>query len=292
MGRIILLVISILAVASFFGVARELSKGSTKQTRRSSLGFPAFTQAEFTLDVPVLTYHYIREAPNQEEDPLGFSLSVTPADFREQMNYLAEHGYRTITPAELHGALKNKTLLPPKSVLLTFDDGYEDFYTNAFPILKEFGLKATVFVVTGFAGSEPTRYLSWPQIRELDASQLVTIASHTIAHTNLMKSRNAFREISQSKRILERQLQHKVSIFAYPFGMVDEFSKQLVAQAGYDLAFSTRIGTTMHYSGRFALPRVRVSGGLAVSQFPGKLLPIPEKPPHQAEAFDEPVLAR
>lgn len=286
------MVISILAAASFFGVAKELSKGGTGQTRRSILGFPKFAQAEFALDVPVLTYHYIRQAPNQEEDPLGFSLSVTPADFREQMSYLADHGYQTVTPAELHGALKNKTLLPPKSVLLTFDDGYEDFYTNAFPILKEFGLKATVFVVTGFAGSEPTRYLSWPQIRELDASSLVTIASHTIGHTNLTKSRNAFREISQSKRILERQLQHRVSSFAYPFGTVDEFTEQLVAQAGYDLAFATRIGTTMRYSGRFALPRVRVSGGLAVSQFPAKLLPIPEKHSDQAEAFDEPLLVR
>jgi peptidoglycan/xylan/chitin deacetylase (PgdA/CDA1 family) len=233
---------------------------------------------EFQFNLPVLTYHYIRTVPNPDEDKLGFRLSVIPSDFYEQMNYLVTNHYTTITPDDLYTALKNKKSLPPKSVLLTFDDGYADFYQNAFPILKELNLKATVFVVTGFVGDKEGRYLSWDQIKEIDKSGLVTIGSHTIGHVNVTTSKNARNEIYLSKKTLEQRLGHSVMAFCYPGGRYNLEAVSQVAQAGYRLGFTTDIGTVMQYNERFMLPRVRISGGLAIKQFPLKLLALKNKP--------------
>ncbi|MFY9484737.1 MAG: polysaccharide deacetylase family protein [Patescibacteria group bacterium] len=279
--------LAIFMALTLFAIAKQMGSNGSK---KSAFSFPKLDEQEYQLDLPVLTYHYIREVANPEQDKLGFSLSVTPADFREQMRYLVEHNYRTVTPLEVLAALRNKEPLPSKSVLLTFDDGYQNFYTAAFPVLKEYHLSATAFVVSGFVGRQPTRYLSWSEVRELDASGLVTIASHTIGHVNLVKSTDAFRQLTQSKKTLERELQHPVTVFSYPFGTFDDRVAGLVEQAGYEITFTTKIGTVMRYSNRFILPRVRVSGGLQLSQFPGKLAPLPEKNStgHTGESFVEP----
>lgn len=239
-----------------------------------SLLFPETKPVEFSLDLPVLTYHYIRVPPNPEEDKLGYNLSTSPQNFQKQMDYLKEREYHTLSPNELYQALKDKKTLPQKSVLLTFDDGYRDFYKNAFPVLKELNLKATVFVVTGFVGDKAGRYLTWNQIKEMDKSGLITFGSHTEHHVDLTRETKAQQELAKSKEILEKNLGKEVMIFAYPGGKFDTQSVKLVSKSGYNLAFTTQIGTKMSFEDRFALPRVRISGGLSLKSFPEKLLPI------------------
>lgn len=236
---------------------------------------PVAMRPELSFELPVLNYHYIRVVANQHTDPLGFNLSVTPKDFTAQMAYLSTHHYLTITPDDLYNALRNQSPLPPKSVLLTFDDGYEDFYTDAFPVLQKYHFRATIFIITGLVGEKPSNYLSWSQVRELDKSGLITIGSHTIHHVDVATSRNAYNEIYGSKATLERELGHPITAFAYPSGEHDAASVAMVAAAGYRVAFTTASSTTMRLSERDALPRIRISGGLPISEFPIKLAPLP-----------------
>lgn len=238
---------------------------------------PFLKSLEQKLDLPVLTYHYIRVVQNPTLDQLGFSLSVTPENFKSQMQYLIDYGYTTISPDFLYQSLKKGQKLPGKSVILTFDDGYQDFYQNAFPILSEFNLKATIFVVVNFVGDKESRYLSWDQIKEMDQSGLITFGSHTLNHANVTTVKDAYREVFISKRILERKLGHSVTVFAYPGGVYNQQAVNLVQKAGYNLAFTTKVATEMRYSQRFYLPRVRISGGLPLSKFPEKLQPISAK---------------
>ncbi len=109
--------------------------------------------------VLVLNYHMVNS--------MFISLAIEPDDFDWQMKYLVDHGYHTITPDELYDFLAGTGKLPERPVLITFDDGYVDNYTTAYPILKKYNLKATIFVVTGFL-SKRKGYLTWDQLREME----------------------------------------------------------------------------------------------------------------------------
>lgn len=224
------------------------------------------------VQLPVLMYHYIRTVTDPR-DKLGYNLSVTPKDFEQQMRYLAENKFTTVTPDDLVKAWQGQGSLPQKSVLLTFDDGYQDFYDQAFPVLKKYNLKATLFVVTGFVGDKQHRYVTWDEIAEMDRSGLVTMASHTLTHASLPKSKNAKGEIADSKKIMEDFVGHPVGTFAYPYGAFNDSTAALVQKAGYDMAFTTQGGATMSYQKRFVLPRVRISGGLSLVSYKTKVQP-------------------
>jgi peptidoglycan/xylan/chitin deacetylase (PgdA/CDA1 family) len=111
-------------------------------------------------------YHYI-SIPPEDADKYRSDLSVSPDAFREQMNYLADNGFETVDLYDLSLAITNKRELPEKPVIITMDDGYRDNYENAFPILQEFGMKATFFVVTEFIDKELENYLSWTMAKEM-----------------------------------------------------------------------------------------------------------------------------
>ena len=114
---------------------------------------------EDDVKVLVLNYHMVNR--------MFISLAIEPEDFDWQMKYLVEHGYHTISPDELYDFLAGTGRLPDRPVLITFDDGYVDNYTTAYPILKKYNLKATIFVVTGFLGKRKG-YLTWDQMREME----------------------------------------------------------------------------------------------------------------------------
>ena len=126
--------------------------------------------------VLVLNYHKI--------DHTFISLAVRPEDFDHQMKYLRDNGYHTISPDELYEALAGSGNLPENPVMITFDDGYEDNYTNAYPILKKYGFKATIFVVTGFLDKHKKGYLSWDEAREMNKNG-INIESHTVNHRSM-----------------------------------------------------------------------------------------------------------
>ena len=161
------------------------------------------------------------------------------------------------------------TPLPTKPIVLTFDDGYRDFYNEAWPVLQRYGLKASVAIITAYAdkgdiGDE--QYMNWDMIRTLDVSGMVEIASHTVFHADLIHATTAQRmtELSQSKKTLEAKLSHACQTFVYPSGLFNTAVVNDTDRAGYAIAFTTQSGKVrapLDNGRMLTLPRLRVSGG-------------------------------
>lgn len=200
------------------------------------------------MNVPIVIYHQ------------------TPADFERQLTTLLAKGYVTISLDELYNAATSGSKLPPKPIVLSFDDGFANQMT-AFQILSKYQQKAVYYVFPGGGciGLERTRfdcgddYLNWDKVIELDKSGLVTIASHTMTHANLtaLDSDMALWQLSQSKEILETKLGHPVRHFAYPYGALNQRITELVRQAGYVTAVTTKSGTEFTPAQLLSLPRYR-----------------------------------
>lgn len=220
--------------------------------------------------VPVLMYHYIRVNPDPR-DRLGFSLSVTPWDFASQMDWLVANGFHAITFRELHAYLDGAAGLPSRPIILTFDDGYEDFYTTALPILIRHDFKAVSYVVSGFIGWPG--YMSAAQVREADRAD-IEIGSHTVDHADLTRQSYAGLryEVTASKRALEELLGHPVLSFCYPSGMFSPTVVSAVQEAGYSDATTTKYGFWRSLDGRFVWGRLRVSGGQPLADFATEVL--------------------
>jgi len=218
--------------------------------------------------VPILMYHYVRPLPGND-DPLGQRLSVSPEMFAAQMDWLAQHGYTPITLADLAAIRSGEMPAPARPIVLTFDDGYRDFYENAWPILRGHRFRATVFVITGSVGRPA--YLTWGMIRELDRSGLIEIGGHTVHHTDLTQIADPTAEIEDCARELQRELGHPVRSFAYPAGKFDARVEAATRAADFTLAVTTRPGWATPDDDPLALPRVRVSGDETLDQFAAKL---------------------
>jgi peptidoglycan/xylan/chitin deacetylase (PgdA/CDA1 family) len=215
--------------------------------------------------VPVLMYHWIRVNPDPR-DRIGFTLSVTPTDFAKQMLYLKSHGYQVVSLQLAVEGIREHRALPSHAVVLTFDDGYRDFYTTASPILQSLGFTATDFVITSYVGR--LRYLTWPMIQTLDQEGF-TIGDHTVNHAALssLPPAQALWEMSDAKQQLEAYLNHPVLDMAYPSG---EFNQSVMRQAqllGFECAVSTRPGPYHTPDTLFELSRQRVSGGISMGHF-------------------------
>ena len=217
------------------------------------------------IKVPILTYHYIRSNPDPR-DGLGFALSVTPADFAAQMDWLARAGYHTITTEDLYQYVNRARGLPSKPVILTFDDGYADFYTSALPVLRSHEFTATAYVVSGFVGHGG--YMTQEQIREVDHSG-IEIGSHSVHHANLARSSmaNVRAEVGDSKRYLEELVGHPVNSFCYPSGKWHAGVANAVAAAGYHDSTTTAFGFWHGLGDRYMWTRLRVGGGQSLGDF-------------------------
>lgn len=200
--------------------------------------------------VPVLNYHKI--------DTLEHPLSVAPEDFDQQMRYLSEQGYHTITPNQLFKALKKGAELPDKPIMITFDDGYGDNYINAYPILKKYGFTATFFVITDFISHDP-RFMTWEQVKEMHANGF-TIGSHTVHHTPLTELTNeqVTAELTDSSRMIEQEIDEKPRFFAYPTGAYNDAVRHLVHYAGYKMAFTVRYGQADSDSNLCSVERIPI----------------------------------
>ena len=197
----------------------------------------------------VLTYHLIYDEPFTQYT----NLFVRTADFEDQLRAMTDAGY-TFLFADSFGGCATK------SVILTFDDGYEDNYTNMFPLLKKYNARATVFMITDKI--DKPGYLTSDQIREMADSGLVRFGSHTVSHSDLrsLGGDRLRRELSDSKQIIENLTGQKVNCVCYPAG---GYSAAALAEAAnyYSFGFTTRSGK---YSGEGALeiPRIAVRRGV------------------------------
>ncbi len=246
--------------------------------RGSLLGSPAALRPE--LDVPILIYHHF--APELPSDPQQASISVTTSAFSDQLGWLAENGYTSITVAELYNAFYYDLPLPSKPVILVVDDGYTEVYRLAFPLLKQHGFGATIATITG-AVDQPT-YLTWDQIEEMSDSG-VEFVSHSVTHGNLaaMSREELQRELGDSRRTLEEKLGRPVQFFVYPYGEPfvngSDAARQLVLdvlpETGYLGALATSSGppyiSVQRADAPYQLHRIPVSGGEALPRFAAAL---------------------
>ncbi len=223
------------------------------------------------LRVPILMYHYIRVNPNPS-DQLGFNLSVTPIDFASQMDWLARNGYHPVDFDQLRGYLLGSGRLPDRPVVLTFDDGYRDLYTTAYPILRAHHFKAVAYVVSGFVNSPVN--VTADQVLEMDANG-IQIGAHTVSHADLTKlsGANLWHEVFDSKIALEALVGHPVLDFCYPSGRFNDGVVRAVAAAGFATATTTQPGVVHSSSDRYLWTRVRVSGGEPLEQLIADLGP-------------------
>jgi len=185
------------------------------------------------------------------------SLAVTPEFFAKDMEYLKTHGYTTIFPRDLVNFFDNSVPLPKKPVMITLDDAYEDNYVNAYPILKQYGFKATIFTPTGLV--QNPEYLSWQQIAEMGGSGLVYFGNHTWSHHSSAGTLAVQdKEISLADSQLTEKGQNPDKIFAYPYGNPSVDAENILTKYGYKMAFTTVPGNVMCKGKRFTLPRTRM----------------------------------
>lgn len=229
---------------------------------------PSQADAYGNIRIPVLMYHYIRDYSNPK-DKTGEGLSVSSSVFDQEMGYLASNGYTPISLDTMYAIFNHQAASPAKPVVLTFDDGYIDFYANAYTILKKYGFHATSFVITGFVG-QPA-YLSWNNIKEMQASGLITFESHTVHHTYLsgVSFQTMLKELQDSKAILQSQTGYPVNFVAYPFGGSNYTVWSAAKKAGYVGGLGTWYAKASYSS--LNMPRVRISGNIPLPLFAARI---------------------
>ena len=200
--------------------------------------------------VPIMMYHNI----NYTSQPLDNM--VSPENFAWQMSYLKKHGYRILSLDELVNGLREKRSFPRKTVVITFDDGYEDNYQYALPVLKKNLFPAIFFIVTETV--EKPGFMSWEQIKEMEKSGMV-FGSHTCNHIYLpaVDENQQHYQIQKSKEIIEENLGHPIYYFAYPVGGFTEPIKAMIRQAGYQGACTTNRGYYRLNQNPYELKRIR-----------------------------------
>ena len=234
------------------------------------LSFPPPPVTERVIGVPILMYHHVGETP-PDADRLRRNLTVSTADFEAQISYLQQAGYSPVSGAQLFKALYYNKPLPPKPVLLTFDDGYLDNYTVAAPILHKFGFTGTFYLVTGQVGSG--EYMSWEQVAGL-ARLGMDIGSHTVSHPDLttLSPEDLSRELKESAAAIRSRLGHPVYWFCYPTGRYDDDVKAAAREAGYLLAVTTDWGESQSSADPLGLKRYRIRSDTGLEGFK-QLLP-------------------
>ena len=231
--------------------------------------------------VPILMYHSISENLFGKSHPYSH-INTSPNVFRKQMVYLRQAGYRSIDLNELMKGFEYGSDLT-KTVVITFDDGYQDFLTDALPVLKQCGFTATVFLATGRIQQSSMRlegvdYLTWPQVRELH-EEGVRFGSHTVTHPDLrcMGPEQIEYELGYSKEVIEQNLGVAVDSFAYPFAFPEEdssFTRLLLDELenqGFENGVTTILGRAGGRCNRFFLPRLPVNSWDDESFFRAKL---------------------
>lgn len=215
--------------------------------------------------VPILMYHGI-ETPCREGHPY-YETSTSPTLFAHHMKYLRENGYTGIDLEEIPQRIATGDP-KRKYVAITFDDGYRNFHTQAFPILQEYDFRATLFLPSGRVRNERLyqdghEYLTWDEVRELRAAG-IRIGSHTVTHPTLngIDETDVEYEIGYSKQIIEDQLGETIRSFSYPFAFPERDQKfiarlrELLHTHGYVCGVSTIIGTATSKHDWFFLPRI------------------------------------
>ncbi len=207
--------------------------------------------------VPILTYHNVSESRQPSGSSYQDLNNVTPSSFAYQMKFLKDRGYQVISFDDLVNGIKDGRVFARNTVVIQFDDGYEDNYTNAFPVLKEHGFPAMVFLVSDLIGTKG--YLSWDQVKEMDAHHFKA-GAHTRRHAYLpdLDPDQVRDQLAGSKRIIEANLGHGIDYLVYPSGGFNEMTKQIAKESGFKAASTTNRGFDRLNRDLFEIKRIRV----------------------------------
>jgi len=220
----------------------------------------AFDGVVRQVQVPILMYHYV-SVPPPNADIYRLDLSVTPDRFATHLLALSSTGYTTISLYDLLAHLTQGTPLPQKPVILSFDDGYRDNYENAFPLLQEFGMTATFFVVTDYINEGLSAYLTWEMAREMQAAGM-HIESHARTHVDLRNRKDSFLiwQALGSVETIESELGMRPRFITYPSGHYDANTIRIFKDIDFWAGLTTIQGATHSTDDLFQLKRVRVPG--------------------------------
>ncbi len=226
----------------------------------------------------ILMYHMISEPQTKKE----VKYACPPKQFEQHLQMLLSSGFKPISIKAVEEYYIHHTPLPDKAFLVTLDDGFEDNYSNAFPILKRYQIPAVIYLATGLIGKTnqwmtmPTfserKMLSWMQIKKM-ASQGIDFGSHTVTHPKLneLDDDNVGKELVQSKKVIEEHLGVECQHFAYPYGLLTEKTRELVQQAGFKTACTTRSGFNNVERNPLTLHRIEVYGDDSASKLKQKI---------------------
>ncbi|HEM3663169.1 TPA: polysaccharide deacetylase family protein [Streptococcus suis] len=269
---IALLVVTLLSIFLIFlkqpSKQQSDSKASTVETTASSSVMTSessevqteiiWEQQTEPIKLPILMYHAIHVMAPEEE--ANANLIVDPTTFESHLKALQDAGYYTLSPEEAYKVLTENVLPAGKKVVwLTFDDSLWDFYSYAYPLLKQYQMKATNNVITGFTEYGQAGHLTLDQIKEMQTAGL-SFQGHTVNHPDLEYSsiEDQTNELTSSKTYLDSQLNQETIAIAYPGGRYSADTVALTEQAGYKLGVTTNNGLASASDGLLTLNRVRI----------------------------------
>lgn len=209
-----------------------LNEAAYAELPASATGAAAATTSANGVAVPILVYHVVRPS-YPGDDAAVRAIALTPETFGKELAHLKSAGYHLISFHELEAHFQSNAPLPPKPIILSFDDGWRDQFVYAFPILKAHGDRATFFIFTNAIGRRG--FMTWDDLRALVAAGM-PIGAHSRSHpflTKITDPAKLWNEIDGSKTLLEKTLGVSVTEFAYPFGQYNPAIVALVKKAGF-----------------------------------------------------------
>ncbi|WP_396276561.1 polysaccharide deacetylase family protein [Haloimpatiens lingqiaonensis] len=216
----------------------------------------------YKYSIPILMYHSISDNKN------GFFV-VDKNNFRKQMKYIKDNGYETLTLDQVYYHILQDKPFPDKSVVITFDDGYKDNYVNAYPVLKEFDLKATIFVVADYiTNGSSTIYSSLKELREMNENG-IDIQCHTSSHKKLDKLSYSeqLQDLGLAKEKIENLINNNVKFLAYPYGRYNNDTIKAAKKLGYEMAVTTHMGYCNANEESFKVRRICIPGFTGMNIF-------------------------
>lgn len=239
----------------------------TPMPRNTPSPFPSPTRfitppaAGSEVNIPILMYHNLKNL-DANASQTQKTWTVAPSDFAEQLDYLAARGFHTITLAQLVAFFDTGTSLPEHPIILTFDDGWKDDYTVAFPELKKRGMVGVFFAPTSYIKAGGATFINWDDAKEMDTAGM-EFGSHTVNHVDLKQItlEQGAQQLADSKAELEQKLGHAIVGLSYPFGSFNPAIVSEAIMAGYRAAVILCCGYKLRSDSMLTLPRIRISYG-------------------------------
>jgi len=208
------------------------------------------------IKLPIVMYHHVEIVKNSR-DYNRKKLGITPQAFEKQLKLFTENGYVSYFVKDIPKLLSGEIIPARKKIVLTFDDGYKDFYTNALPLLKKYNVKATIYIISNYIGKDD--YLTAFELQEIVKTKLIEIGAHTLDHKSLksIKEDEIKKQILESKKNLEKEFGLPIETFAYPYGDYNQKVMQIAKDSEFIAAVAIDRVSALTQDNLFNLPRLR-----------------------------------